>query len=329
MESSPLSNRDITVEELVQKIGKRLQLNWLIESIEKHNTVLGDFPNVAHQNLVGSLNCIHPNRIQVIGTAEIAYLQGLSPNAYRETIGKLFRDRPAALLFANGNSAPVELVEHAVNNGVAILASPLNDFELIENLHYFLITATAERIVLHGVFVEVQGVGVLITGEAGIGKSELALALICRGHRLIADDAPEFSQIAPDILNGTCPVLLRDFLEVRGLGILNVRAMFGDSAVRRKKELHLIVHLKRMSDQELSELDRLTGSETVLSIQGVGVPRVILPVTPGRNLAILVEVAVRHYILRLRGYDAAKDFAERQYRLMENVAMAESIRKSN
>lgn len=320
MEASFLPNRNITVEDLFQKIGKRLQLSWLVESVEKNAAVLGNFPGSTHQNLVGSLNCIHPNRIQVIGTAESTYLQELSRNAYQETIEKLFCNRPAAILFSNGANASTDIIEYAINNKIPILTSPLNDFQLIENLHYFLITATAERVVLHGVFVEVQGVGVLITGEAGIGKSELALALICRGHRLVADDAPEFSQIAPDILSGTCPVLLRDFLEVRGLGILNVRAMFGDSAVRRKKELHLIIHLKRMNDEELAQLDRLTGTETVLSIQGVGVPRVILPVTPGRNLAILVEVAVRHYTLRLRGYDAAQDFAERQYRLMENTS---------
>ena len=159
--------------------------------------------------------------------------------------------------------------------------------------------------------------GVLLSGDAAVGKSELALALISRGHRLIADDAPEFAQLAPDILNGTCPPLLRDFLEVRGLGILNVRAMFGDSAVRRKKDLHLIIHLKKMSDRELTRIDRLEGSHSVRSIQGVSVPEFTLPVAPGRNLAILVEAAVRHHALRLRGYDAGIDFAERQAHMID------------
>jgi HPr kinase/phosphorylase len=318
METLHLPNRNITIDDLVKKVGERLQLTCLTPSIAQTNIIIENFSGTIHQNLVGSLNCIHPNRIQVIGTAELTYLQNLSLNAYTETLEKLFRDSPAALLFSNGHIAPIELIEYAVNKSTPVLVSPLSDFELIENLHYFLITTTAERTVLHGVFVEVQGVGVLITGESGIGKSELALALICRGHRLIADDAPEFSQIAPDILSGTCPILLRDFLEVRGLGILNVRAMFGDSAVRRKKELHLIIHLQRMNDAELSTLDRLTGTETVLSIQGVGVPRVVLPVTPGRNLAVLVEAAVRHYTLKLRGYNAAQDFVTRQTRLMKN-----------
>jgi len=170
----------------------------------------------------------------------------------------------------------------------------------------------------------VLGMGVLITGDAGVGKSELALALISRGHRLVADDAPEFAQVAPDILSGACPVLLRDFLEVRGLGILNVRAMFGDSAVRRKKDLHLIIHLKKMGDADLIRMDRLAGTQTLFPIQGVGVPHLTLPVTPGRNLAILVEAAVRHYTLRLRGYDAGTDFTERQARIIDAGSVSDS-----
>jgi HPr kinase/phosphorylase len=141
---------------------------------------------------------------------------------------------------------------------------------------------------------------------------------------LVADDAPEFASLAPDILNGTCPLLLRDFLEVRGLGILNIRAMFGDSAVRRRKDLHLIVHLQKMSDAELAGMDRLEGSQSVRTVQNVAVPQLTLPVAPGRNLAILVEAAVRHHSLRLRGYDAGIDFAERQARILESGAASES-----
>jgi HPr kinase/phosphorylase len=308
----------LTLQEVMKRIGQRLQLRWLNDPPEREVPVPGDFPGASHQSLVGQLNCIHPNRIQIIGHAELVYLTHLGDIAYRETLGKLFNDRPAAVLFADDINIAQEFIDIAAATQTPLLASPLNDDLLVANLHYFLSHALAERTTLHGVFIEVLGMGVLLTGDAAVGKSELALALISRGHRLIADDAPEFAQIAPDILSGTCPLLLRDFLEVRGLGILNVRAMFGDSAVRRKKDLHLILHLKKMSDAELSRIDRLEGSHTARSIQGVTIPQLTLPVAPGRNLAILVEAAVRHHALRLRGYDASIDFAERQARMISN-----------
>ncbi|HEY4731712.1 MAG TPA: HPr(Ser) kinase/phosphatase, partial [Gammaproteobacteria bacterium] len=146
--------------------------------------------------------------------------------------------------------------------------------------------------------------------------SELALELITRGHRLIADDAPEFSRISPDALNGVCPSALSGFLEVRGLGILNIRSMFGDSAIKQNRNLRLIVHLQHMGDEELRKIDRLQGSRQSVTILEVEVPRIILPVAPGRNLAVLVEGAVRDHILHLKGYSAAQDFIDHQQRLI-------------
>jgi len=309
--------RPLTVQDLVERLGKRLQLRWLTGDAGRDNPIEGDFPGAGEQALVGPLNCIHPNRIQVLGHAERTYLGDLGEVAYRETVEKLFDGRPAAVLFADGIDVARSFFDNARHNQTPLLASPAEHSLLVSNLLYFLTNALAERTTLHGVFMEVLGMGVLLTGDSAVGKSELALALISRNHRLIADDAPEFAQLAPDILNGNCPPLLRDFLEVRGLGILNVRAMFGDSAVRRKKDLHLIINLKKMSDQELSHIDRLEGSHSVRSIQGVKVPELTLPVAPGRNLAILVEAAVRHHALRLRGYDAGIDFAERQARMID------------
>jgi HPr kinase/phosphorylase len=164
---------------------------------------------------------------------------------------------------------------------------------------------------------EVMGTGVLITGPSSIGKSELALELLSRGHRLIADDATEFARRAPDILNGTCPEMLRDFLEVRGLGILNVRAMFGDSAIKRNRNLRLIVKLQEMEEAE--EMDRLHGSKRMHNIQEVEIPEITLPVGPGRNLAVLLEAAVRNHILNTKGYDASQAFIERQKRRLESA----------
>ena len=156
------------------------------------------------------------------------------------------------------------------------------------------------------------GIGVLLTGESGVGKSELALELISRGHRLIADDAPEFSRVAPDTLSGECPEQLRDFLEVRGLGILNMRAMFGDNAIKNTKYLRLIMHLEAMNKKQSEQIDRLRGSRQLKNVLGVDVQQITIPVAPGRNLAVLVEIAVRNHILSYKGYNAAESFIQRQ-----------------
>jgi HPr kinase/phosphorylase len=166
---------------------------------------------------------------------------------------------------------------------------------------------------------EVMAIGVLITGSSGIGKSELALELISRGHRLIADDAPQFSKIAPDIINGTCPKSLQDFLEVRGLGILNVRELFGDSAIKKNKYLKLIVQLQPMDMKNHSLIDRLEGSYNTRNLLDMNIPEITLPVAPGRNLAVMMECAARNHILRDDGYNATEIFAKRQEKLIKPI----------
>ena len=184
-------------------------------------------------------------------------------------------------------------------------------------LHKDRVTAMMEqKITLHGVFMEVTRLGVLLSGASGVGKSELALELLNRGHRLIADDAPEFRRLASGSVEGGCPELLRDFLEVRGLGVINVRAMFGAAAVAPQAELDLILQLKAMSSEQLATVDRLRPSRDTVSVLEKEVPRIVLPVAPGRNLAILVETAVRSHLLILGGRDAAADFIERQRRTL-------------
>ena len=188
--------------------------------------------------------------------------------------------------------------------------------ELVTKLRFYLARELADRMILHGVFMEVMSVGVLITGESSVGKSELALELVSRGHRLIADDAPEFRRIAPDTLEGRCPPVLQDFLEVRGLGILNIRQMYGDASIKRQKFLRLIIHLRPLTEESQRNLDRINGESSTTRLLGVEITETTLPVAPGRNLGVMVEAAVRNFLLHEAGYNAAEDMIGRQKALL-------------
>ena len=183
-------------------------------------------------------------------------------------------------------------------------------------LSHYLKQAIAESTSMHGVFIEVQGFGVLIKGNPAIGKSELALELITRGHRLIADDIVDFYRISPERLEGRCPELLQDFLEVRGLGILNIRALFGDNAVKPTKPLDLIIQLAIADTQSPLQLDRLNVKMQHERVLDVNITKVVIPIAAGRNIAVLVEVAVRNHILLMRGVNATQQFTKRQKQLM-------------
>lgn len=315
-----------SLQGLIDHIGPRLRLRWLTpppaESWPLLGAGVGSSRGSPAQSLVGSLNCIHPNRLQVLGQPEIEHLADLSAPAYQETVERLFAARPAAVIFAEDIEPDPIFFQLAARTGTPILGSSARDEEIVDRLQYFLTHALAERCVVHGVFLAVLGMGVLLTGDAGIGKSELALEMIARGHRLIADDAPEFARITPETLQGSCPPLLRDFLEVRGLGVLNIRAMFGESAVQQRETLNLIVNMRSFANEELARIDRLRGSLSARTILGVAVPEITLPVAPGRNLAVLLETAVRNQILRIRGYDAGVDLVDRQARALEDDARA-------
>lgn len=265
---------------------------------------------------VGRLDLIHPHRVEVLGPTEMSYLEGLLGDARTEYLRRIFTAGPACLIVADGLAAGEDLRAAAETAAVALFSSPLPDYKIVGHLEYYLANSLADRVTLHGVFMEVLGIGVLITGKSGVGKSELALELISRNHRLIADDAPEFRRTAPDILSGSCPPELSGFLEVRGLGVLDVRAMFGDSVIKPAKNLRLIIHLQQMSSEELAAIDRLQGSRQRQTIMDVEVPQLTLPVAPGHNLAVLVEGAVRNHILLLKGYNAAQSFSERQRRMI-------------
>ncbi len=302
----------IRVRDLYEALQERLQLEWIAGQSGADSTILSAGSDAGTGIVAGPLNYIHPNRVQVIGPAEESYLNSLySPNR-QQALQQLFAERPAMVMLVDKVQGLPELPAMADEAGVALMRSPLGDSQVLDNLQYYASLFLSEKTTLHGVFLEVLGMGVLLTGDPAVGKSELALDLITRGSRLVADDAPEFTRIAPDIVSGTCPPILREFLEVRGLGILNIRQMFGDSAIKRTKYLRLIVHLKRMSADQISGMDRLSGAHAIRDVLGVQIPQVTVPVAPGRNLAVLVESAVRNHLLRLKGYDATEVLIERQ-----------------
>jgi len=259
--------------------------------------------------LVGHLNLIHPNRIQVLGNHEIAHLAGFEEAELFRMLGGLFAVHPAAIVVADGAPADVRLLKAAEASGVAVLATEMPGAQVIDRLRRYLGKALAESTERHGVCMDVLGLGVLITGDSGAGKSELALELVSRGHGLVADDIVEISRIAVSTLECRCPPVLKDFLEVRGLGVLDIRTIFGETAVRPKMNLRLIVHLERPGTPESTRLPLHELSEEIL---GVAVRKVVIPVAAGRNLAVLLEAAVRNYILQLRGIHSTAEFMERQ-----------------
>ena len=310
----------ISAMELFEQLGERLDLRWLAGR-HGQGRVLASVQTVARRpSLAGYLNTIYPNNVQILGTEELAWLDSLDSRHRWETIEKIIQFRPLALVISKDQPGPADLIEAADESGTPLWASPRRGHELLNHLQYHLARTLAPRVTLHGVFMEIYSIGVLITGEAGAGKSELALELVTRGHRLVADDAPEFTQIAPDVLDGTCPEMLQDMLEVRGLGVLNIREMFGDTAVKRNKYLRLIVHLTPpMSPIIGSGLERLTGDLGSRRVLDLDVPTVTLPVMAGRNLAVLTEAAARVHILRAKGVDPAAAFMARHSHFLERA----------
>ena len=260
--------------------------------------------------LIGHLNLTHPNSIQVVGAYEAGSLPGLAEHLYASP--------PAALIIADGVAAPPALLEGAARSRTPLFTTPLSAARVIEKLSRYLAKALAESTERHGVLMDVLGLGVLITGDSGVGKSELGLELISRGHGLVADDVVEISRLAPNTLEGRCPPVLKDFLEVRGLGLLDVRTIFGETAVRPKMKLKLIAHLEKPAPAGNRDVtERLPLAEQSEEVLGVTVRKVVIPVAAGRNLAVLVEAAVRNYILQLRGIQSSEEFMARQKRAME------------
>lgn len=277
-------------------------------------------PNIVHDassssDLVGHLNLIHPSRIQVCGEPEIRYLERLQKAQQRHQIGDIMVMHPPCVIVADGESPNAELQLFCQRSSTPLFSTPLAASEVIDHLRVYFTKLGAPKITMHGVFMDILGLGVLLTGESGLGKSELGLELISRGHGLVADDAVDFARLGPDYVEGRCPSILRDLLEVRGLGLLDIRTIFGETAVRRKLKLRLIVQLVKRNE---GEFERLPLESQFIDVLGLPIRTVKIQVAAGRNLAVLVEAAVRNTILQLRGINTLDDFVERQRELMQH-----------
>jgi HPr kinase/phosphorylase len=265
--------------------------------------------------LIGHLNLIHPLLAQVLGPRELEYLARLDPFMREQTLAHIAGGDTLVVFVCDGCEPPAALVKACEHSGTPLLTSIEPSQFVINVLRPYMQQELGEVTTLHGVFLDVLEIGVLITGDSSIGKSELALELISRGHGLVADDVVELQQIGPETIQGRCPPLLRDFLEVRGLGVLNIKSIFGETAIRPRKVLRLMVHLE-MPVNGMEPRDRLATRSGTQDILGVEIPTVTLAVAPGRNLAVLVEAAVRNHILITRGVDSTRDFIERQARAL-------------
>jgi len=298
----------VSIARLFEDNLERLKLEWVAGRGGATKELKSELTKDSSQGLIGHLNFIHPNLIQVLGASEAAYLNGLDVAGCRTALAKVTTKELACYIVAGAEAPPRPLVEIAESSGTPLLRSPIASVELMWMLRPYLARALAESTTIHGVFLDVLGMGVLITGDSGVGKSELALELISRGSGLIADDVTELYRIGPETVEGRCPPLLKDFLEVRGLGVLNIRSIFGEAALRPRKNLKLIVHLGKPTAR-MERLPLNAGSERIM---GVDIRKVMIPVAAGRNLAVLTEAAVRNYVLQLRGFDSTQEFVERQ-----------------
>ena len=301
----------LSVQRLFDERRVRLGLAWAAAPEGGAREFTGEMLHRPGVGLIGHLNLIHPLLAQVLGPRELEYLGRLDPFMREQTLGHIAGGETLCVIVGDGCEPPAALAAACTRAGTALITSAEPSQFVINVLRPYMQQELGEVTNLHGVFLDVLEIGVLITGDSSIGKSELALELISRGHGLVADDVVELQQMGPETIQGRCPPLLRDFLEVRGLGVLNIKSIFGETAIRPRKVLRLMVHLE-MPVRGAPPRDRLATRSGTQDILGVEIPTVTLDVAPGRNLAVLVEAAVRNHILITRGIDSTREFIARQ-----------------
>lgn len=304
-----------TVRELWEGTRARLELVVLSGEAGLDNQITSPRIQKLGLALAGYTDYVHSGRVQFVGGTEINYLQMLSPSDRRQAVGRIFQGSICCILVTKGLQPPADLVQGCEGRAVPVLRTPALSSTAIAEVTSFLQEKLAPHTTIHGVLMEVFGVGALLLGPSGIGKSECGLDLILRGHRLVSDDVVTIKKYGADRLLGSGPPDFQFHMELRGLGIINIKDLFGVSVLSNSKPIDLVIHLVRWKPEE--EYDRLGLEEKEYALLGVAVPLITLPVAPGRNLATLVEVAVRIQLLKRQGYNPSQEFVQQLEKILQ------------
>ena len=259
--------------------------------------------------LAGYFDHFEPMRLQVLGNVEMIYLYKLTPGERYIVFDRLFSYKNPALLVARGKKPGKEMLQMAQKHDITILLTEMSTSYIVSTMISHRKGTLAPRVTRHGVLMEIYGEGLLVVGESGIGKSEAAVELLKRGHRLIADDAVEIRKTSPTLLTGTAPELIRNYIELRGIGVINVAQLFGMGAIKQENTIDLVINIVHWNNQDA--YDRLGLEDQYVDILGVKVPQLTIPVTPGRNLAVIFEVAAMNNRQKKTGNNAAKEFTDK------------------
>lgn len=292
-----------------------LQLNVLSPSTREEWDIQSADINRPGMQFCGFYEYFAFERPQVIGKVEMTYLENMEPEARRSMFKTYFSYEIPCVICCRGMKPPADLLEAAAARNIAVLQTSKTTTKFSFDAISYLNRELAPHVTHHGVMVDVYGVGVLITGESGVGKSETALELIKRGHSLVADDVVDICRVSDTRLIGECPAMIRHFMEIRGMGIIDIRAMYGVSAVAVSKSIDMVIHLEPWVEGK--EYDRLGLEDDYITILGVKVPQLVTPVRPGRNLAIIIEVAARNFSLKKMGYSAAQELDRRTNEMIQ------------
>ena len=296
----------VTVKMLVDKL--KLKVVYGNEELLAKAITTADISRPGLE-MTGYFDYYSPERLQLVGMKEWSYLKTMTANNRYSVFANIFREETPAVVVARGLEIPEEMLQAAKENGVAVLQGRNSTSSLSGDMSWYLNSQLAERTSVHGVLVDIYGMGVLIQGDSGIGKSETALELVKRGHRLVADDRVDVYAKDEGTLWGEPAEILLHLLEIRGVGIIDVMSLYGASAVRNSSQVQLCIYLENFENDEV--FDRLGNSNEEIELQGVKIPRIRIPVKTGRNVSVVIEAAAMHYRAKQMGYDATKTFKDR------------------
>jgi len=306
--------KKISVESFFQQAKERLRLTSLLDVDMRHRSIVSVDINRMGMGLTGYLKWFPFHRLQIIGKTEIHYLETLKPDLRRKTLQTIFSKKMPCVVVTHKMKTPPDLLAAAQKYQVPIFTTPTPTTKFISEISVYLEEEFAPETTQHGTLMDIYGVGILILGSSGIGKSECALDLVERGHRLVADDLVYMKRLANRIVMGSRSEIIKHHMEIRGLGIINVESLFGIGAIRDKKRIELVVRLEEWDNKK--EYDRLGLTPATHKIFDVDLPTCVIPVRPGRNLAVIIEVAAMNHRSMKMGYFTAQEFADRVGRIM-------------